>query len=278
VAHNDLLAIGVVQRLRQRSMRVPEDVNVVGFDDIFASSLCTPTLTTLGGAHAEVGQGLLTRNVAELVEAQRVVGTEMSTWSGEQVRAFLDHVDTDRLAGAWHLTMRGLRRGEVCGLRWSDIDFDAAKLTISRTRTAVGREVMEGDPKSRRSRRDLPLNPALVRALRATQRAQAAERLAFGPGYVDSGHVVADEAGQPLRPEVYGDRFARLAKAAGLPPMRLHDARHTSVTLMLDAGVPVHLVAAWHGHDAAMTLRVYGHAKPDAMVEAAAKVGGLFGS
>ena len=56
VAHNDLLAIGVVQRLRQRSVRVPEDVSVVGFDDIFASSLCTPTLTTLGGAHAEVGR------------------------------------------------------------------------------------------------------------------------------------------------------------------------------------------------------------------------------
>ena len=56
VAHNDLLAIGVVQRLKQRSVRVPEDVSVVGFDDIFASSLCTPTLTTLGGAHAEVGR------------------------------------------------------------------------------------------------------------------------------------------------------------------------------------------------------------------------------
>ena len=56
VAHNDLLAIGVVQRLRQRSVRVPDDVSVVGFDDIFASNLCTPTLTTLGGAHVEVGR------------------------------------------------------------------------------------------------------------------------------------------------------------------------------------------------------------------------------
>ena len=56
VAHNDLLAIGVVQRLAQRSVRVPDDVSVVGFDDIFAADLCTPTLTTLGGAHAEVGR------------------------------------------------------------------------------------------------------------------------------------------------------------------------------------------------------------------------------
>jgi DNA-binding LacI/PurR family transcriptional regulator len=56
VAHNDLLAIGVVQRLAQRSVRVPDDVSVVGFDDIFAATLCTPTLTTLGGAHADVGR------------------------------------------------------------------------------------------------------------------------------------------------------------------------------------------------------------------------------
>jgi integrase len=80
--------------------------------------------------------------------------------------------------------------------------------------------------------------------------------LSFTP---DTGLVVVDELGRPIRLERYGDTFRRHARDAGLPDIRLHDARHTAASLMLALGYPVHVVAAWLGHDPVMTQRVYAH-------------------
>lgn len=117
----------------------------------------------------------------------------------------------------------------------------------------------------------MPLDAALVTALRSLRTVQTAERLAAGPAYDGAlGLVVVDELGRPLRPESYSDRFKRLAKAAGVPPIRLHDARHTSVTVMRSIGVPDYVVAHWHGHDEAVMRRTYTRAF-DEDLRAAAK-------
>ncbi|BBY76589.1 hypothetical protein MPRF_34880 [Mycolicibacterium parafortuitum] len=96
-------------------------------------------------------------------------------------------------------------------------------------------------------------------ALRALKATQAADRLALGSGWPDSGLVAVNADGSPIRPETYSGEFSRLAKAAGVPVIRLHDVRHTVATVMLGSGTDVATAAKWLGHDPAMTLRVYAH-------------------
>lgn len=210
-------------------------------------------------------QGLVARNVATLVERPRQEHREMSAWTLPQARRFLSVAAEDRLVVAWTLTLRGLRRGEVLGLRWDDVDTDAGTLSIRQSRVIAGGQVVTGSPKSGRGRRTLPLDPHLLALMKALRTRQRGERLAAGRAYTDSGLVVVDELGAPMRPELYSDRFARLARVADVPVIRLHDARHTAATLMLELGTPVHVVAAWLGHDPAVTHRTYAHAHDAAL-------------
>lgn len=221
---------------------------------------------------------LIPRNPAEHVRKPRTEHREMSTWTPDEVRSFLAHVDADPLVGAWHLTMRGLRRGEVCGLRWSDIDFTGKTLTIRQARVEVGSQVVTGAPKTARGRRTLPLDDELARALRLTRERTVtdAQVVPLRQRGTDERLIVVDGCGEPLRPEVYGDLFARHAKAAGLPPIRLHDARHTALTLLLQQGVPVHVVARFAGHDPSVTLRTYAHVQADALKAAGDALGALY--
>lgn len=238
------------------------------------------TITVLRTAlETAVRDGQLPRNPAQYVE--HVESTEHragAAWTAAQVDQFKATVWDDRLHAAWLLSLYGLRRGEVLGLRWqrgerwSYVDLAAGVLRIGgpeATRTVVaGREVL-GPPKTRRGARELPLDDELAAALRALSARQAAERLAAGPAYGDSGFVVVDELGRPPRPEAYSDGFARLARQAGCPPIRLHDARHTSVTIMRALGIADHVVAAWHGHDETVMRATYTHTYTDELRAAA---------
>ncbi|UGQ43394.1 tyrosine-type recombinase/integrase [Rhodococcus aetherivorans] len=245
---------------------------------VSARTVCT-MLTVLSSAlTAAVKRGLVARNVAALVDRPSVEHREMSAWEPEQAQAFRRHVSGDRLYACWLLTLYGLRRSEVLGLTWDRVDFDAGTVTVSQGRVIVrGEGTAVGDPKSARSRRTLPMPPEVVAALRALHRVQAAERLALGPGYPDTDLVAVSVDGTPLRPETYSKMFRRRCEAAGVPVIRLHDARHTAASTMLAAGVPVLVVAKWLGHDPAMTLRVYGHAHDDALKSAGASLFGTDG-
>jgi integrase len=233
-----------------------------------------------------VQQGTLARNVATLIERPKQDKHEMNTWTAEQAVAFLQAVSSDRLGAAFRLSLYGLRRGEVLGLRWSDIDLDAKSLTVRMTRVpVVGTGVVEGPPKTERGRRTLPLDEALVAALRSLKARQAQERLRAGRGYraacADCGgeHLVVNEVGEPYLPEWYSDTFNNRFKAAGLPVYRLHDARHTSVTLMILNGVPIPVVSAWHGHATpAFTMAFYAHSQDDALARAGERLAGVYGS
>jgi integrase len=238
-------------------------------------------LTTLTAAlESAVKQGLVGRNVARLVERPTHKPKELVTWSAEQAAAFLVHVADDRLAAAWMLSLYGLRRGEILGLRWADVDLKAAQptITVSQARVSVAGEVSDGDPKSKRSHRTLPLDADLAAALKTLKARQAEEKLAAGAAYQRTGYVVVDELGRPPRPEWYGDTFQRLSKEAGLPVIRLHDARHTCATLMHLRGVPVAVISAWLGHaSAAFTMKTYAHSQDEALVAAGATLAGALG-
>jgi integrase len=155
---------------------------------------------------------------------------------------------------------RGARRSEVLGLAWSAVDFNAGTVTVAQGRVVVlGGGTTTGAPKSERSRRTLPMPAEVMAALRSLRTQQSAERLAFGESYPDTGLVAVAVDGTPFRPETYSKAFARHCTAARVPPIRLHDTRHTAATRMLDSGTTVSAAAKWLGHDPAMTLRVYGH-------------------
>lgn len=214
-------------------------------------------------------QGLVTRNVARMVKRPVIKHYEMATWTPQQASQFRAHICDDRLAACWLLTLAGLRRSEILGLRWSDVDFDARTVTVAQGRVVVqGVGTVTGDPKSKRSRRVLPMPPEIFATLRTLKVQQAAERLAFGTGYHDSGLVAVNESGSPIRPETYSAEFARRSKAAGVPVIRLHDVRHTAATILLDGGTTTIATAKWLGHDPAITLRVYGHVYDDALAAA----------
>lgn len=216
-------------------------------------------------------QGLVVRNVASLVDRFEQTKKEMQTFTEEEVKKVLAAAeDEGRYEIAWHLALSGLRRGEICGLKWEDIDEDAGTVTIRRARLLVDAEVQEALPKTGSGVRTLPLPEPLAVVLRRARKVQAADRLALGGHYSEAGYVLADEAGDPIHPETVGFRWRKLLEVADVRRIRLHDARHTCGTLMHLRGVPVAVIAAWLGHkDASFTMRTYVHSQDDALRSAA---------
>jgi integrase len=180
--------------------------------------------------------GLVIRNVAQLADPPRPSRHDMQTWTAAQLRAFLDHVEDDRLYAAWLLAAStGMRRGEILGLRWPDVDLDRGRVSVRQTVVVANYRVVVSQPKTNRGRRSIALDPRTVAALRAWRTAQVAERLAWGPSWTDSGLVFTREDGSLIHPHRLSIWFGRLVKAAGLPRIRFHDLRHTHASLGLAA-------------------------------------------
>lgn len=222
-----------------------------------------------------VDEGKLVRNVVKLVTPPDYTPRERDTWSTAQVRKFLRVAASTRLHAAWRLSLYGLRRGEVLGLRWSDINLRDKTLTVNQARVLVDYKVRIEEPKSRNGKRTLPLDEDLVAALIELRKLQSKESekagTVYGTGLEDLGwytagdeYVVTDELGVPVHPETYSDEFTRMLKRAGLPKIRLHDSRHTTLSLMEKAGVPISIISKWAGHyDSSFTMKTYVHASDD---------------
>ncbi len=218
-----------------------------------------------------VNDGTLVRDVVAHVD--RVAGKpkKFATYTPMQVERVLRAIREDRNRHAWHLALSGLRRGEIGGLRWINIDFEAKTLTIGPTRISIdGRAVEQDDAKSEDSHRILPIPDPLLVELKAAKKRQVSEKLTLGADYADLGYVVCNEAGQPYHPDTLSKMWANAVAAAGVPRIRLHDARHTCGTTMHLQGVPAAVIAAWLGHaDVAFTMRTYVHSHPNALADGA---------
>ena len=221
-----------------------------------------------------VRTGVVTRNVAEYVEAVPVPHSERyhaPTWTVEQAAAFTAAITADPLEHAWYLALLlGLRRGELGGMRWTDIDLAGKTVTVRGNRVAVPGGSETGGTKTVASERTLPLPPALVAVLKRARKRQKAEKLAAGARYRGTGEwVVADRFGRPLHPDTISDKWTEAVKAAKLPHIPLHSARHTALTLMHLGGQPTAVIAAVAGHrDAAFAVRRYTHSQADALSSA----------
>jgi integrase len=224
--------------------------------------------------------GRLVRNPADAADPPRKSATsrpEMTTWSAAEVRAFLDHVAEHRLFAAFVLlATTGMRRGEALGLRWCDIDLDAARLSVVQTVVAVNHEVQIGSPKTAKGRRTVALDPGTVAALREHRKRQLEERLLMGAGFTDRGLIFTMPDGGPLHPERFSRTFDREIGKTALPRIRLHDLRHTWATLALGAGVHPKVVQERLGHaGVSITLDVYSHVSDGLHADAAALVASL---
>ena len=212
-----------------------------------------------------VREGLITRNVADAAVVPRPKRIEMKTWTAADLRRFLEAVQDDPLYPAMHLAaFTGMRRGEVCGLRWSDVDLERARLALSHTVIVVAGSLVEGEPKTERGRRVVDLDPVTVGVLRTWKAQQAAAQLATGS---------RNDRVFQVHPEVLSAVFDRLVRQAGLPRIRFHDLRHTHVSLLAAAGVPPHVISARVGHaTVGFTLTHYSHVLPGHQADAAALV------
>ena len=167
----------------------------------------------------------------------------------------------------------GLRRGEVLGLSWDDVDFDTGVVTVRRTRVQVGRTDVFSLPKTQRSRREIAMPSFVAFALKAHQAEQNKLIETLGSRYNDQGVVFPDIHGDPWKLDAFGKHFVRLAERAGLKDVSLHSLRHSCASLLLSRGLPLPAVAAVMGHsNTAVTARTYAHAMAQAKEDAAARM------
>ena len=209
--------------------------------------------------------GRVARNVCANVDLPRVEVGEVQAWTSDQLQHFLSVAleRRDPMLPVWYLlASTPLRRGEVCGLRWEDIDLVEGLVRVRSTRLEVHGEAYEDTPKSRKARRTLAIDTPAVVALAAIRNGQeeASEEL----GGRSPEYVLTDLDGLPIAPESLTRKFYAATKRAGLPRIRLHSLRHTWASHALSRGLSPHVVAGRLGHaDPGFTLRVYAPFMPN---------------
>ena len=226
-----------------------------------------------------VEAGYLGRNAARSLpraSRPRPRRVETQTWTALELRAFLAAVAGDRLVACFALAATsGLRRGELLGLRWDDVDLEHCTLAVRRSRVSAGYEVTEGEPKSGRSR-TVSIDSETTAMLRRHRARQLQERMAWGEAWSDCRLVFTREDGTPIHPHSLSQTFSRRVKRAKVPQIRFHDLRHTHATLLLSAGVHPKVVQERLGHASiSITLDTYSHVAPGMQEAAAAKLGAM---
>jgi integrase len=216
---------------------------------------------------------LLSSNPAERAKRPRRESKgPTEVWSADDLRRFLDLMSGHRLFAFYRLAAyTGARRGELLNLRWTDVDWNAPAVRIRGSVGMVAGERVEGTTKGGRER-VVSLDAGTVDVLRAHRRRQLDDLSVAGGSWVDTGHVFTTGLGLPVYPDTVSQLMAKVIKAYNepedteakparpLPHARLHDLRHVHATMLLLAGVPVHVVADRLGHaDPSITLRVYAH-------------------
>ncbi len=223
--------------------------------------------------------GLVRRNAAERAHTKPKDRPEMRTWSADELATFLATTAPDRDVALYEVAAAtGMRRGELLGLRWHDVDIESARLNIRQQLTRSGSGWGFGLPKSSKSVRTVDVDPETVEVLREHHESQRFERRAWGTAYrTDLDLVFGRPDGSAEDPDVIGRRFGRrVTQLATLPAIGLHGLRHTHATLLLEEGVDIKTVSERLGHDTVQTtLELYAHVTPKMRANAAARFGSL---
>lgn len=215
--------------------------------------------------------GLVAKNVAKAVQPPRVVRPEVVPLSLEESKRLLDAAQDDRLHALFAVAIAvGMRRGEILGLHWDDVDLENGTVRIRTALIRVGGKMQLSEPKSHRSRRTMYLPSTCVDALRRHRARQIEERLLAGELWREQGLVFTTAIGTPIDPRSLSRVFMGLCMKAGLGKRRLHDLRHTCASLLLAQGVHPRVVMETLGHSGiALTMDTYSHVMPSLQKDAA---------
>jgi integrase len=227
-----------------------------------------------------VTMGLVVRNVADATKPPSVERREMRTWTAAQARQFLAVAAQSSYGPIWLLLLAtGMRRGEALGLRWQDVDALQGVVHVRQTVTVVRGAPHVGPPQSRSSRRAVPVPAHVMAALREHHARQNAQRLSRGTLWQNNDLVFASAVGTPINPNNLTRDYDRWVKQAGVPRIRIHDQRHTHVTLALAAGANFKAVSQRVGHaKPSITLDLYAYVLPEQHRDVSDRVGAaLFG-
>lgn len=221
---------------------------------------------------------LIAHNPAERVTPPKIVRGNVNTLGLEHVGALLAAARRTQVFMPMVIALTtGMRRGEILGLSWNDIDLDTRTLTVRRSLEQVGKTVTEKLPKTASSYRQIRLPMLAVRAL-SMHRAEQMKMSEVAGGGGD-GWVCAHPDGTPLQPDSVTTNHRRVLRRSGIPHCRFHDLRHTVVTLLTEAGVPIHVVAELLGHSSVATTQgVYGHVLPRQRKQAADALDLIYGA
>jgi integrase len=225
-----------------------------------------------GALDHAVRRGLVNRNVALAASAPKlraIPRVEQKAWTAPELQEFLRAAAGHRLFPAlWVAAMTGVRRSELLGLQWSDLDTNRARLSINRGLVAVGYELHESRGKTDHSRRCIDLDATTLSVLAGWRALQAAQYRAVGAD--DPGWMFTTASGAPVHPHSISQAFERIVRRTPVPVIRLHDLRHTHGSLLIAAGIPAKVVAERLGHGwFVFTVETYQHVLPGMQAEAA---------
>ena len=242
-------------------------------DNLSAKTVRHHYITLHGILQSAVKWGLLARNPGDAVTPPRVKRPELNTWNEDDIHTFLEAAKDSPYYALFFLALyTGMRRNELLGVRWGDIDFMLGQIHVSRSlcRLRSG-EIDFRPPKTASSRRTIDLGPSPILALKEHKEKQRLERVLLGMVVKDSDLVFSHFDGKPLMPDSVTHAWIKLVRRAGVKPIRLHDARHTHASLMLKQGIHPKIVQERLGHASIqITLDTYSHVAPG-LQEAAAK-------
>lgn len=216
------------------------------------------------------------QNPCDLCQLPKQDKTEMKYFAPEDVKIFLETARETKHYSLFLLAIEtGLRPGEYLGLQWKDIDLDQQTLSVRRAvKIRKGGGFYFTEPKTKKSRRSIPLSDSVITALKAHRRDQLEESFKLGSDYQKNDLVFANEIGGPLLlGNIRRRHFEKIIIAAGLPTIRLYDLRHTTATLLLSAGLNPKVVSERLGHASiVLTLDTYSHVLPTMQKDATDRI------
>lgn len=206
-------------------------------------------------------QEYITKNPMRAVSPPKKRQREAKFYTPEQLGILLDKAVGTRLElPVFICAYLGLRRGELCGLRWSDVNLEHQTITIENTRTQAGKKEIEKGTKTASSTRTLYLPDTLCDMLKAAKEHQQACRAEYKNAYDDNDYVVVMEDGRPFRPNYLSELFGKFLADNDLPKIVLHELRHTFASLSNQAGIPAYNIGKALGHSTpATTQKIYTH-------------------